>query len=180
MATKTVQANRVDPYKNFKFKVKWDNKYVAGVSKVSVLKRSTEVVKFRWGGDPGGIRLIPGQTSYDAITLERGLTNDIEFEQWANKVWYYPNTGQFGQEVSLKDFRKNLTIELYDDAGIKVMAYNVYNAWPSEFQAMPELDGQGNAIAIQTLVLQNEGWTRDDTVKGPDLDALPSITQPTS
>lgn len=179
MALFTVNSKRVDPYKNFRFRIKWDNAYVAGVSKIGALKRSTEIVKYREGGDPSVIHLSPGQTAYDPITLERGVSYDVAFEQWANKVWYYPNTvvQNATQEVSLADFRKDLIIELYNEAGQKVLAYNVYRCWVSEYVAMPELDAQGSAIAIQTMTLQNEGWTRDTSVTET---AEPSFTQPSS
>src|ERR1700677_3336608 len=113
-----VNTYRYDPYKNFRFKIKWDNTYVAGVSKISILKRSTEAVKFRAGGDPSVVRVSPGQTSYDPITLEQGLTYDFAFEQWANKVWDYTNSLKDGtSDVSLKDFRKDITIEIYNESG---------------------------------------------------------------
>jgi len=162
-----VNTNRYDPYKNFRFKVKWDGNYVAGVSKVSVLKRSTEVIKHRVGGDPSVVRVTPGQSTYDPITLEQGVTHDVAFEQWANKVWDYHNSTGTDADVSLKDFRKDIIIELYNESGQKVIAYNVYRCWVSEFQALPELDGVGNAIAIQTLKLENEGWERDTSVTEP-------------
>src|SRR6266852_9419069 len=127
MAQFTVNARRFDPYKNFKFRVKWDGRYVAGVSKVSALKRTTEVVKHREGGDPSSSRKSPGRTEYDAITLERGVTHDKEFEQWANKVWQYGVN--LGQEVSLKDFRKDMILEVYNEAGQVVIAYNIYRCW---------------------------------------------------
>lgn len=158
---------RYDPYKNYRFKVKWDGNYVAGVSKVSVLKRSTEVVKHRSGGDPSTVRVSPGQSTYDPVTLEQGVTHDVSFEQWANKVWDYHNATGTDPDVSLKDFRKDIIIELYNESGQKVLAYNVYRCWVSEFQALPELDGMGNAIAIQTLKLENEGWERDTSVTEP-------------
>jgi phage tail-like protein len=140
---------------------------VAGVSKVSVLKRTTEVVKHRRGGDPSAMRLSPGQSTYDPVTLEQGVTHDVSFEQWANKVWDYHNATGTTPDVSLKDFRKDIVIELYNEAGQKVLAYNVYRCWVSEFQALPELDGSANAIAIQTLKLENEGWERDLSVTEP-------------
>jgi phage tail-like protein len=177
----TVNTYRYDPYKNFKFRVKWDGKYVAGVSKVSGLSRTTEVVKYRSGGDPSVIRLSPGQTSYEPITLERGVTHDINFEQWANKVRDYPNSikgdANSNQIVSLKDFRKDIIIELYNEAGQKVISYNVYRCWVSEYNAMPELDALGNAVAIQSIKLENEGWDRDTSVKEP---TQPSFTLPAS
>jgi phage tail-like protein len=173
MAQFTVNATRFDPYKNFKFRVKWDNKYVAGVSKVSALKRTTEVVKHRDGGDPSSSRKSPGRTEYEAITLERGVTHDKEFEQWANKVWNYGSG--LGAEVALKDFRKDLIIELYNEAGQLVIAYKVYRAWVSEFQALPDLDANANAVAIQTMKLENEGWERDYDVAEP---SEPSFTEP--
>ena len=124
MAQFSVNAQRFDPYKNFKFRVKWDGRYVAGVSKVSALKRTTEVVKHREGGDPSSSRKSPGRTEYEAITLERGVTHDTEFEQWANKVWNFG--AGLGAEVSLKDFRKDIIIEVYNEAGQLAIAYKVY------------------------------------------------------
>ena len=148
MAQFTVNAQRFDPYKNFKFRVKWDGRYVAGVSKVGALKRTTEVVKHREGGDPSSSRKSPGRTEYEAITLERGVTHDTEFEQWANKVWNFG--AGLGAEVSLKDFRKDIIIEVYNEAGQLALAYKVYRCWVSEFQALPDLDANANAVAIQT------------------------------
>jgi phage tail-like protein len=165
MAEFVVNAQRFDPYKNFKFRVKWDGHYVAGVSKVSALKRTTEVVKHREGGDPSTSRKSPGRTEFEAITLERGVTHDLDFEQWASKVWQI-NSG-LGAEVSLKDFRKDLIIEFYNEAGQLAISYKVYRAWVSEYQALPDLDSNANAIAIQHIKLENEGWERDDSVQEP-------------
>ena len=166
MAQFSVNALRFDPYKNFKFRVKWDGRYVLGVSKVSMLKRTTEVVKHRDGGDPSSSRKSPGRTEYDAISLERGVTHDIDFEQWANKVWNYGSG--LGAEVSLKDFRKDVIIEVYNEAGQLAIAYKVYRCWVSEFQALPDLDANANAIAIQHIKLENEGWLRDVSVTEPE------------
>lgn len=173
MAQFSVNARRLDPYKNFKFRVKWDGKYVAGVSKVSALKRSTEVVEHRNGGDPSTSRKSPGRNKYEPITLERGVTHDTEFEKWANKVWNYGSG--LGAEVSLKDFRKDLIIEVYNEAGQAVLAYKVYRCWVSEFQSIPDLDANANAVAIQTLKLENEGWERDYDVTEP---AEPAFSEP--
>jgi phage tail-like protein len=165
MAQFSVNPSRFDPYKNLKFRVKWDGRYVAGVSKVSALKRTTEVVEHREGGDPSTVRRSPGQTKYEPITLERGVTHDLEFEQWANKVW---NLGSsLGSEVSLADFRKDLIIEFYNEAGQLALAYKVYRCWPSEYQALPDLDAGANVVAIQSLTLQHEGWERDYDVTEP-------------
>lgn len=165
MAQFSVNATRYDPYKNFKFRVMWDGRYVAGVSKVGMLKRSTEVVKHREGGDPSTSRKSPGRTEFDAITLERGVTHDVEFEKWADKVWRL-NAG-LGAEVSLKDFRKDLVIEVYNETGQKVLAYHVFRCWVSEYQALPDLDANANAVAIQHIKLENEGWARDTSVAEP-------------
>src|SRR5690349_1084015 len=173
MAQFSVNAARFDPYKNFKFRVKWDGKFVAGVSKVGGLKKTTEVVKHREGGDPSSSRKSPGRTEFDAITLERGVTHDPEFERWANKVWNFDSG--LGAEVSLKDFRKDITIELLNEAGQTVIAYNIYRCWVSEFQSLPDLDANANAVAIQHIKLENEGWKRDDTVPEP---SEPSFTEP--
>jgi phage tail-like protein len=173
MAEFSVNATRFDPYKNFKFRLKWDGKYVAGVSKVSTLKRTTEVVKHREGGDPSSSRKSPGRTEYDAITLERGVTHDLEFERWANKVWQHG--AGLGAEVSLKDFRKDIVIELYNEAGQLAIAYKVFRCWVSEFQPLPDLDANANAVAIAKLKLENEGWERDTDVKEP---SEPTYTVP--
>ncbi|HYY93301.1 MAG TPA: phage tail protein [Pyrinomonadaceae bacterium] len=170
MAQLSVNTQRFDPYKNFKFRVKWDGRYVAGVSKVSALKRTTEVVKHREGGDPSSSRKSPGRTEYDAITLERGVTHDPEFEKWANKIWNF-GTG-LGAEVSLKDFRKDIIIEVYNEAGQLAIAYKVYRCWVSEFQALADLDANANAVNIQHLKLENEGWERDAEVPEPTEPAL--------
>ncbi|MBP2302806.1 phage tail protein [Azospirillum picis] len=173
MAQFSVNATRFDPYKNFKFRVKWDGRYVAGVSKVGALKRTTEMVEHREGGDPSTSRKSPGRTKYEAISLERGVTHDIEFEVWANKVWNY-GSGR-GTEVSLKDFRKDILIEVYNEAGQLALAYKVYRCWVSEFQALPDLDANANAIAIQSIKLENEGWERDYDVAEP---SEPSYNEP--
>jgi phage tail-like protein len=173
MAQFSVNAQRFDPYKNFKFRVKWDGRYVAGISKVSALKRSTEVVEHREGGDPSTSRKSPGRTKFDAITLDRGVTHDTEFEKWANKVWNYG--AGLGAEVSLKDFRKDLIIEVYNETGQLVLAYKVFRAWVSEFQSLPDLDANANAVAIQHIKLENEGWQRDYDVSEP---SEPSFTEP--
>lgn len=173
MAQFSVNAQRFDPYKNFKFRVKWDGRYVAGLSKVSALKRSTEVVEHREGGDPSTARKSPGRTKFEAITLERGVTHDPEFEKWANKVWNFGSG--LGAEVSLKDFRKDLIIELYNEAGQLALAYKVFRAWVSEFQSLPDLDANANAVAIQHIKLENEGWERDYDVTEP---AEPSFSEP--
>ena len=161
----TVNPNRIDPYKNFKFRVKWDGRYVAGISKIGSLKRTTEVIEHREGGNQSILNKSPGLTKYEPITLERGITHDVEFEQWANKVWTL-NAGT-GSEVSLKDFRKDLIIEIYNEAGQLAIAYLVYRCWVSEYEAVSELDANGNAVAFETLVLQNEGWERDRAITEP-------------
>lgn len=154
------------PYLNHKFQIMMDGKYVAGVSKVSGLTRKTNPVKHREGGSPGISQVSPGLTEYDAITLERGVTQDVEFEKWANKVWSHANS--VGKESSLKDFRKDIVIELHNEAGQKVLAYKVYRCWVSEFTALPDLDANANTVAIQKIKLENEGWERDTEVKEPD------------
>ena len=173
MAQFSVNAQRFDPYKNFKFRVKWDGRYVAGLSKVSALKRTTEVVKHRDGGDPSSSRKSPARTEYEAITLERAVTHDTEFEKWANKVWNYGSG--LGSETSLKDFRKDIILEVYNEAGQLALAYKIYRCWVSEYQAVPDFDANANAVAIQTIKLENEGWERDYEVPEP---SEPSFTEP--
>ncbi|HMM42139.1 MAG TPA: phage tail protein [Thermomicrobiales bacterium] len=173
MAQFSVNAQRFDPYKNFKFRVKWDGRYVAGVSKVTALKRTTEVVSHREGGDPSSSRKSPGRTEYEAVTLERGVTHDTEFEKWANKVWNWGSA--LGSEVSLRDFRKDVILEVYNEAGQLAIAYKLYRCWPSEYQSLPDLDANANAVAIQTLKLENEGWERDYDVTEP---TEPSFSEP--
>jgi phage tail-like protein len=165
---------RFDPYRNYRFRVKWDGNDVAGVSKVTMPKRSTEAVKHQMGGDPSVVR-VTGQSTYDPITLEQGVSHDVAFEQWANKIWNYHNSTGTDPDVSIEDFRKDITIELINEFGQKVLAYNVFRCWVSEFQALPELDD--DAIAIQMLKLENEGWERDTSVTEP---AETSVTLPSS
>lgn len=171
MAEFSVNPQRFDPYKNFKFRIRWDGRFVAGVSKVGALKRTTEVVEHRVGGDPSTSRKSPGRSKFEPIVLERGVTHDPEFENWANKVWNFG--AGLGAESSLADFRKDIIIEMYNEAGQLAVAYQVFRCWVSEFQALPELDSNANAIAIQTIKLENEGWARDLEVQEP---AEPTIS----
>lgn len=161
MAQFSVNTTRIDPYKNFKFRLIWNGQQVAGVSKVSGLKRTTEVVSHRDGGDLSTSRHSPGASKFEPITLERGITHDPEFENWANLV--YSVAGDAA--VSLQGFRKDITIEVLNLQGTKVKAYNLFRCWVSEFTALPELDANANAIAIETLVIQNEGFERDAAVQ---------------
>jgi phage tail-like protein len=161
----TVNLQRFDPYQNFKFRVKWDGRYVAGVSKVGALKRTTEVVEHREGGDNSSSRKSPGRTKYEAVTLERGVTHDPEFEAWANRVWNH--SGGLGAEVSLRDFRKDIILEVYNEAGQLVIAYKLFRCWPSEYQALADLDANANAVLIQHLKLETEGFERDTAVVEP-------------
>jgi phage tail-like protein len=163
MAQFSVNTHRFDPYKNFKFRIKWDGKYVAGVSKISALKRSTEVVTHREGGDPSHSRVSPASSKHEPITLERGVTHDLEFENWANLV--YNTDGD--ATISLKNFRKDLIIELLNEQGVVAKAYKVFRCWVSEYTTLPELDASANAVAIESMVLQNEGWERDTEVPEP-------------
>jgi phage tail-like protein len=173
MAQFSVNPQRFDPYKNFKFRVKWDGRYVAGISKVTGMKKTTEVVKHREGGDPSSSRKSPGRTEFEAISLDRGVTHDTEFEKWANKVWNFG--AGLGAEVSLKDFRKDIIIDLYNEAGQLAISYKVYRCWVSEYLALPDLDANANAVAIQHIKLENEGWERDYDVTEPN---EPSFTEP--
>ncbi len=165
MALFTVNAERFDPYRNFKFKIKFGGgDYVAGLSKCSALKKTTESSDWREGGDPSTSRKLPGKTSYEGITLEAGVTHDTTFEEWANLV----NNFQGDADMSLLNFRKDVTIDVFNLQGTKAISYIVHRCWVSEYQALPELDASGNAVMIQTIKLENEGWERD-----------PSVTEPT-
>ena len=156
---------RLDPYRNFKFRLKWDGKYVYGGSKLSGLKRTTEVVEHRSVGDPSTSYKSPGRTKYEAITLERGVTQDMDFHDWAGLVWKLGSG--LGPEVSLASFRKDFDLEFYNEAGQLVIAYKIYRCWVSEYQAMPDLDANANAVAVEHLKLEHEGFERDTGVTEP-------------
>ncbi len=166
----TVNSTRFDPYKNYKFRLKWDGRYVVGISKFSGLKRTTEVITHREGGDPSTSRKSPGRTEYEAVVLERGVTHDPEFEKWANKT--FTLGGGAGAEVSLKDFRKDIGLDLFNEAGQRVISYRLYRCWVSEYEVLPDLDANASAIAIEGIRIENEGWERDPEVKEPSEPAL--------
>ena len=163
MAQFSVNPQRFDPYKNFKFRVKWDGRYVAGVSKVGALKRTTEVVTHREGGDPSTSRKSPAKSTYEALTIERGINHDVEFERWANLVHNF----QGDAAGSLRNFRKDVIIDVYNEAGQKAISYHLFRCWVSEYQALPDLDASANAVAIEHIKLENEGWERDTSVTEP-------------
>lgn len=159
-----VNAHRYDPYRTFMFQVVIDGKPVAGLKKMSVLKKSTEAVKWRSAGDPAHERVMPGGTSYEPVTLEQGLTHDPVFESWANLV----NNIQGNAAMSLVNYRKDIVINVLNLQGTVAMSYKLYRAWVSEFQALPEFDaGTMNAVGIQTITVQHEGWERDASVAEP-------------
>jgi phage tail-like protein len=165
MTQATSSPERFDPYKNFKFRVKWEGRFMAGVSRISALRRTTEAVVHREGGEPSTFRISPGLTKYDPITLERGVTHDTAFEDWANQVWRLG--APLGGEVALAGFRKDIAIELYDEAGNVALRYLVYRCWVSEYVALPNLDGTSNEVLIESITLEHEGWTRDTPVTEP-------------
>jgi phage tail-like protein len=161
MAQFTVNATRFDPYKSFMFRVRWDGQYVAGLSKMSALKRSTDPVVHRDGADPSHERKSPGKSKFDAVTLERGVTHDPAFEAWANLVHSLKNP------ISLKNFRKDVIVDVFNEADQKVLSYTLFRCWVSEYQALPQLDAGSAAVAIETLKLELEGWERDVSVTEP-------------
>jgi phage tail-like protein len=163
MAKFTVNPQRFDPYRNFKFRIKIDNVYVAGLAKCSALKKTTEMVEWREAGDPSTTHKLPGKTKYDPITLTTGVSHDTTLEDWANLV----NNFQGDAAMSLKNFRKNIVIDVFNEADQKVLSYFVYRCWVSEFQSLPDLDASANAVMIQTIKLENEGWERDKAVVEP-------------
>ncbi|MFD2468080.1 phage tail protein [Amycolatopsis silviterrae] len=163
------KTKRRDPYKNFRFRVKFSGgDYLLGVSKITGFKRSTEVIKHRSGGDPATSAKLPGRTEYDAITLERGVTADKVFAQWANRVWSFANSGQ-GLETSLKDFRRDLIVDVFDEGGQKVLSYQVFNCWVSEWQPVSDLDANANAVAVQHIKVENEGWVAEEVSEPQDV-----------
>lgn len=161
MAQFTVNATRFDPYKSFMFRVKWDGQYVAGLSKMSALKRTTDPVVHREGGDPSYERKSPGTTKYDAVTFERGLSHDTAFRQWANLVH------SLKSPISLKNFRKDITVDLFNEAGQQVLSYMLYRCWVSEYVEVPALDAATAAVAIETIKVEIEGFEHDASVTEP-------------
>jgi phage tail-like protein len=161
MAEFTVNSQRFDPYKGYMFRVKWDGKYVAGLSKMGALKRTTDPVAHREGGDPSHERKSPGKTHYDSVLLERGVTHDPEFETWANSVH------SLKSPMSLRNFRKDITVDVFNESGQKVLAYNLFRCWVSEYTALPQLDAATAAVAIEAVKLEVEGWERDIAVAEP-------------
>ena len=156
--------HRFDPYKNFKFRIIWDGVPVMGVSKVGALKRTTEVVSHREGGENSTDHKSPGRTTYDGVTLERGITHDTRFEAWANMV--HPYSGDAAMD--LVNYKKDLILEVMNERGQVALRYLLYNCWVSEFTAVPDLDANANAVAIESMKLELEGWERDTDTQEPD------------
>jgi phage tail-like protein len=154
-----VNTHRLDPYKNFKFVIGWDGQPVAGLSKMSAIKRSTEVIEWREAGGPSIVRKLPGRTKFEPVTLERGLSHDRQLMEWADQV----NSPQGDAAMSLRNYRKNVTVEVHNLQGTTVMTFTLLRAWVAEFQALPEMDANANAVAIQTLKLEYEGFEFEST-----------------
>ena len=165
MATGFVKnAHRIDPYKTYKFRLVWDGKPVLGVNKCGPLKRTTTVVTHRSGGENGSDHKSPGRTQYDGVTLERGITHDLEFEKWANLV--HPYAGDVAMD--LVNYKKELTLEVMNEKGHVALRYFLHGCWVSDFTAVPQLDGSANAVAIESMKIEMDGWERDVDTKEPD------------
>ncbi len=163
MAMFSVNVHRFDPYKNFKFRVYWDGQAIPGIINVSPLVRKTEGMTYRSGDDPSKYMISPGLTTFEPIVLERGLTHDKAFEDWANLVFNI----QGDSSMSLANYRKDIRIDILNLQGAVVMTYSVFRCWVSEYQALPALDANKSCTAIERLVLQHEGWERDTDVTEP-------------
>lgn len=150
----STNSHRLDPYKNFKFRVKWDDQYVAGLSKMSAVKKTTEAIEWREAGGSSVVRKLPGRTKFEPITLEAGVTHDRQFLTWAEEV----NSPEGDAGMSLVKYRKDIIVELHNMQGVAVISFTLQRAWASEFQALPEMDANANAVAIQTLKLEYEGF----------------------
>ena len=167
----TATALTYDPYRKFKFLVKWEGQYVMAVHKVSSITKSIDAIDWRTGGDSNFGAKVPGLTKWEPITLERGLSADAAFQKWMIEVNRYTKAG--GQEnEAVHNFRKNLQIEMYDLQNDLVMTINVYNAWPSKL-TIADFDAKANELAIEHIELQNEGW---DLTPG----AAPAAERPAS
>ena len=156
-----VNTHRFDPYKNFKFQVMWYGKIIPGISKISCLKRSTDPIVHREGSEPSISRLSPGVWRFEPITLERGITHDTAFEDWANLSF------SISDPMSLKNFRKDIVINLLNEQGVVVKSFKVYRCWVSEYQVLPVLEANASSVAIESITLENEGWERDIHVSEP-------------
>jgi phage tail-like protein len=161
MAQFVVNSTRFDPYKSYMFRVRWDGEYIAGLSKMGALKRTTEPVTHRIGGDPSHERKSPGTSKFEAVTFERGVTHDRAFEAWANLVH------SLDSPISLANFRKDVIVDVFNEANQLALSYQLFRCWVSEFQALPELDANSNAVAIEMIKIELEGWKRDVSVTEP-------------
>lgn len=160
----TVNAHRSDPYRTFKFQVVIEGRPVAGLRKMTALKRTTEPVKWRSAGDPSVERIMPGGTTWEPVTLEQGLTHDTGFEEWANLAFDIEGDAA----MSLVRYRRDVIVNVLNLAGQVAISYKLFRAWVSDFQALPDLDaGSTNTVGIQSITLQHEGWQRDAAVTEP-------------
>jgi phage tail-like protein len=158
---------RFDPYKSYRFLVYFTTTSptvpVAAVSKVTGLKRSSDVIEYKEGGNAIILKGL-GRTKYEPITLERGLTQDKAFEAWANAAQMLDHGSP---STSLAKLRQEVSITLLNEEAQPVLRWLVHRCWVSEYQALPDLDAGGNTIAIEHIKLENEGWERDLTLAEP-------------
>jgi phage tail-like protein len=163
MARMNPSTNRFDPYRTFRFKVKWDGQYVAGLTKMGALTRTLESVDFYEAGENLIPRKLPGKGTFGNVTLEAGVTYDTAFQDWANQCFDFASHSI----TSLGEFRKNITVDVFNEAGQKALSYNLYRCWVTEYRALPDLDSSANTVAITTITLAVESWQRDEDVVEP-------------
>jgi phage tail-like protein len=154
--------SRYNPYATYRFLVYFgpSPEPVAAVSKVSAIKRMADVIEYKEGGNAIILKGL-GRMKYDPITLERGVSQNKDFITWAN----YAQVLDHGHPTtSLANLRQELSIVLLNEEAQPVLRYLVHRCWVSEYQALPDLDAGANAVAIEHIKLENEGWEQDLTL----------------
>ncbi len=144
-----MMAERIDPYRNFRFVLEIDGINQAGFSEVTIPDSSQEIIEYRDGNEIPTTRKQPGLIKYGDVSLKWGTTDSLDLYNWRKLV----------EDGKAKEYRKKIAIVLMDEEGQPKARWEFENAWPSKYDA-PDLNAKGNEIAIEELAIAHEGMKR--------------------
>jgi phage tail-like protein len=136
---------RVDPYRNYNFKLEIDGISRAGFRECSGLDATSDPIEYREGNEKVFTpRKLPGQTKYSNISLKYGITDDHSLWDWRKKT------------IDGKTERKNGSIVLMNEDGEEKIRWNFVNGWASKWTGI-SFNATANEVGIETLEIAHEG-----------------------
>lgn len=149
-------AGRVDPYRQLRFILEIGGVAKAGFSRCDLPAATSPVIEYREGNELPTPRKLPGLNEYGPLVLETGITDrSIELFEWRQLV----------EQGAMEEARRPVAVSLLDATGLPAARWEFREAWPSHYEA-PRLSATADEVAIERLVVVNEGFGRVDVEVG--------------